>query len=282
MFCFLIAAILEFTPQDANYSYEKAKEFVKTCTPRDSGTIRGSIAANYILDNTSAAGADIRRDVFTANTPKGQKNFVNLYAEFKGEDKDARWVVLLSHYDTKSGVDCPGANDGASTTALLMGIANAAMRCDVLKGNLLLVWTDGEECINNYGSDDGLWGARRALKYVQERGYKVQAVINLDMLGDKDLSISIPANGTPALAKIAEHAARRAGYPELVKSIPETVTDDYVVFLEAGYKAVGLIDFNYGPKNSYWHSSDDTIDKISEESLLKSGKIAVEMINILM
>ena len=102
------------------------------------------------------------------------------------------------------------------------------------------------------------------------------------MLGDKDLEISIPANGSPTLAKIAAHAAKRAGYPGLVKPIDELVTDDHVPFLEKGYKAIDLIDFSYGPNNSYWHTPQDTMDKISEESLLKSGRLVAEMLNILL
>ena len=102
------------------------------------------------------------------------------------------------------------------------------------------------------------------------------------MLGDSDLAISVPANSTPALAKIAEVAAKRAGYPGLVKPIPEHVTDDHVPFLEKGYKAVDLIDFSYGPNNSYWHTEKDTVEHISKESLMKSGKIIAEMLNILL
>jgi len=278
----LLCASLVFSADDARLAYDKARELVDTCTPRDAGTIRGRIAANRILDAASATGADVRRDIFTAATPKGEKEFTNLYAEFVCNDPNARWVVLVSHYDTKPGISCSGANDGASTSGLLVGLANAYSKWVQPKGNLLLIWTDGEECMFSYGKNDGLWGARRAVEYLAKKDRRVQAVITLDMLGDKDLSISVPSNGTVALGKIAEHAARRIGHPGLVRRIPDVVTDDHVPFLESGYKAVNLIDFSYGPDNSYWHSSHDRIENISEESLLKSGRLVAEMLNILL
>ena len=282
MFSLVLAAALEFTAQDANLAYEKAKDLVENCTPRDAGTICGRIASNRILDAASAVGADVRRDTFRAATPAGTKEFTNLYAEFRCGDEDARWVVVVSHYDTKPGTECPGANDGASTSGLLIGLANAFSNWQEPKGNLMLVWTDGEECMTAYGPNDGFWGSKRAAEYLEGKNRKVQAVICVDMLGDRDLGISIPSNGSPTLAKIALHAAKRAGFPGLVKQADELVKDDHVAFMEKGFKAIDLIDFNYGPSNSHWHTPADTMDKVSEESLLKSGKIVAEMLNILL
>lgn len=278
----LLAAALAFSQSDARLSFEVARELVAECTPRDAGTIRGRIAANRLLDAASSSGADVRRDVFRAMTPNGEREFTNLYAQFRSEDPEARWVVLVSHYDTKPGTSCPGANDGASTSGLLVGIANAFSNWETPRGNLLLVWTDGEECIGSYSDIDGLWGSRRAAEYVSQRGMQVQAVICLDMLGDKDLSISVPSNGSPALARIAVAAARRAGIGGLVSTSSDIVKDDHVPFLERGYKAIDLIDFTYGPGNSFWHTSKDTMENISEASLLKSGRLVVEMLNILL
>lgn len=277
-----LSASLVFSPADAKIAYEAACGLVAKCTPRDAGTIRGQIAANYLLDAASAVGANVRRDSFTAVTPSGNKTFVNLYAEFPSGGENSKWVVLVSHYDTKPGVTCPGANDGASTSGLLVGVANAVSSWRGRKGNLLLVWTDGEECVSSYAANDGLWGARRAVEYLKAKDRNVQAVVCLDMLGDRDLDITVPQNGTPTLAKIAVHAARRAGYPGKVRLVPEIVTDDHVPFLEGGYKAIDLIDFSYGPDNSFWHTDRDTPENISEESLLVSGRIVAELLNILL
>ena len=278
----LLSAALVFSPADARISFETARDLVSGCTPRDAGTIRGRIAANRLLDAASSSGADVRRDVFRAKTPIGEREFTNLYAQFKSEDPDARWVILVSHYDTKPGTSCPGANDGASTSGLLVGIANAFSNWETPRGNLLLVWTDGEECMKSYSDDDGLWGSRRAAEYVSRRGMQVQAVVCLDMLGDRDLLISIPANGSSALSKIALAASRRAGLDGLVRLTRDVVKDDHVPFLDRGYKAIDMIDFSYGPGNSYWHTPKDTVENISETSLMKSGTIVAEMLNILL
>lgn len=284
MLSVLLAATLAFTPQDAALAYRTAKQLVDTCTPRDAGTPRSRMAVNCILDAASVVGADVRRDVFTAQTPRGERTFVNLTAEFCS-NPDSPWVVLVSHYDTKPGVACPGANDGASTTGLLVALANALCDWRTPRGNVMLIWTDGEESMEAYGESDGFWGSKHAAGVLKKRGLDVKAVICLDMLGDRDLGITIPRNGSPALAKIAHYAAKKIGEPTLVQSVPELVKDDHVAFLEAGFKAIDLIDFKYGSApglNDYWHTSQDTADKISASSLERAGKIVVEMLNVLL
>lgn len=282
MLAFLIAAALEFTPADAHFAYEQAKALVERCTPRDAGTVRGRIAANHLLDAASAAGADVRCDTFRAMTPRGEREFTNLYGVLGSRASTRRWVVLVSHYDTKAGCNCPGANDGASTCGLLVALANAYGRLTAPKGNLLLVWTDGEECMQAYGPNDGLWGARRAAERLIASERPVQAVICLDMLGDRDLSISIPANGSEKLRKIALLVARKNGFDGWVRPMEEFVKDDHQPFADKGFPAIDLIDFHYGPDNSWWHTREDTVDKLSEESLLKSGKFVTALLNVLM
>ena len=276
----LLAAALAFSPADAASTYKTTQEFVNECTPRNAGTIRGGIAANWLLDRASMTGADVRRDVFTAATPSGDRRFVNLYADFQ-QNPTSRWVVLISHFDTKAG--CPGANDGASTSALLLTLTRLLSERKSPPGNILLVWTDGEECQGGvYTPEDGLHGSKRAVEYLKAKKQAVQAVICLDMLGDRDLHISVPANGTPTLAKLAVHAGRRIGHPGLVSLSELSVRDDHVPFLDAGFPAIDLIDFDYGPGNSWWHTAEDTCDKLSEESLLKAGRLVCELLNILL
>ncbi|MBP5790802.1 MAG: M28 family peptidase [Kiritimatiellae bacterium] len=283
----LFAAALSFGREDAALAYRTAKDFSATCSPRDAGTERGRMAANYILDHASAVGGNVRLDPFVAMTPDGEMRFVNVVAEFTCGDPDAEWVVLVSHYDTKRGIDSPFANDGASTTGLLVGFANAfsQYRSSGAKGNLMMIWTDGEESFNAYGPDDGLWGSRHAAGKLKREGRKIKAVICLDMLGDADLGISLPANSSKALRQIVHHAAKEAGYSVKVKDIKEFLRDDHVPFLQRGFKAVDMIDFEYGSapgKNDWWHTPQDTADHISEESLYVSGRIVCEVLNVLL
>ena len=281
MLSLLISAALAFTPNDADLAHRSMSEFVAKCTPRDAGTGLGRSAAYWILDHASMTGADVRLDAFTAKTPKGDRPFVNLYSEF-ATNPTGSWVVVVSHYDTKPGTNCPGANDGASTTGLLIALANVLHDWETPRGNVMLAWTDGEECMDFYSPTDGLQGARRVVEYLRQKGRTVQAVLCLDMIGDRDLAISVPANGSPALTKIALYAARRIGEPDLVKQVGDIVKDDHVPFLDAGMKAIDLIDFSYGPENSWWHTPDDTCDKVSKESLLKSGRLVCEVLEILL
>ena len=284
MFSALLAASLVFSQADANLAFKTATGLVEKHTPRDSGTTRSMLASNFLLDAASAAGADVRRDMFIAKTPKGERRFTNLVASFK-RNPDAPWVVLVSHYDTKTGVDCPGANDGASTSGLLVALAGILCTHRAQNDNVMLIWTDGEECMNAYVEDDGLWGSRHAAKSLKESGVKVKAVICLDMLGDKDLHVSIPKNSSPALSKIALAAAKKAGVADKVSRIDLLVKDDHVPFLEAGFKSIDLIDFEYGSApglNDYWHTAKDTVDKISEESLFTAGKLVAGMLDILL
>jgi len=283
----LVSAALVFTEADAGFAYECASNFVATCTPRDAGTIGGHLAANWILDTASRTGADVRRDRFTAPVRLAdgkvvERGFINLYATFK-TTPDAPWVVFVSHYDTKPGSNCPGANDGASTTGLLIALASALeSRGHDGKANVMLVWLDGEENIASYGENDGFWGSKRAAAEMQRREMDIRAVVCLDMLGDRNLAITIPSNGTEKLIKIAKVASQRTHVP--VSCVADEVKDDHVAFMEAGYAAVDLIDFDYGSasgKNDWWHSPQDTMDKLSRESLLKSGRLVAELVNIL-
>lgn len=281
----ILAASLAFTGADAQFAYDCASNFVASCTPRDAGTVRGRIASYWILDTASAEGVDIRRDAFRADTPRGERMFTNLYCEFE-TDPEAGWVVVMSHFDTKPGTSCPGANDGASTTGLLIAFARAVSERGLPKGNLMLLWTDGEECVYGYGENDGFWGSRHAARRLERSGRKVRAAICLDMLGDRDLKVTVPANCDRTLAKIAVHAARRAGLGEgFVELVREDVKDDHVAFAEMGWRAIDFIDFDYGSepgRNDWWHTSADTVDKLSVESLHQSGRLLAEMLNIVL
>ena len=148
----------------------------------------------------------------------------------------------------------------------------------------MLLWTDAEECMVSYADNDGFQGAKHALEGFKAKRRAVKAAIGLDMLGDSDLHIRIPANGTVRLQNAVFEAAKRVGLEGLVSIGNDIVKDDFAVFYDAGCPAVNLIDFNYGSapgKNDYWHTAEDRMDKISEESLLKSGMLVAELLNML-
>ncbi len=283
MLSLLIASALAFTEADANIAYKAADGLVSNHTPRDAGTLRGRAAANYILDTASSVGADAKLDSFVAQSPLGSRYFTNVTAEWV-VNPTSKWVVVVSHYDTKHGVPCPGANDGASTSGLLVGLSNALTDWRDPRCNVMLLWLDAEECVHAYLEDDGFQGSKHAAASLKASGRNVAAVICVDMLGDRDLRIGIPRNSSPELRKTALKAATTTGHADKVYEMEELVKDDHMPFLDVGFRAIDLIDFYYGSApglNDYWHTDEDTIDKISERSLLVSGQIVCEMINIL-
>lgn len=277
----LLAAAISFTPADAKIAYDAAAELVEKHTPRDSGTAGSRSAAHYILDKVSSLGADASIDTFTAATPKGMRTFSNVESRFVSHP-DNEWIVLISHFDTKDGVPCPGANDGASTTGLLISLAGKLYEKGPKKTNVLLLWTDGEECIERYTDNDGLWGSKHAAAKLKASKAKVRAVVCFDMLGDKDLKITLPVNCHQGFRNAILKVAARKNLSAKIVPSEEIVTDDHVPFLKAGFKAINLIDFDYGSKpglNDYWHTPKDTIDKISEDSLHLAGRVAAWIIN---
>ena len=284
MLSFLLAIALVFTQGEARKSYTTACSLAVIHTPRDAGTPRGRLAADYLCRAASLVGANARVESFTAPTPLGVRTFNNVVAEWN-VCSTGEWVVVVSHYDTKPFTNCPGANDGASTSGLLVGMAQAIENCRYPPGNIMLMWLDGEECMYYYSQTDGLWGSKEAAKMLLASGRKVKAVICVDMLGDADLKISLPRNTSPELRRLAMDCATRKGHGAIVSEMYESVKDDHLPFRSLGFKAIDLIDFEYGSApglNDYWHTSKDTIDKISMYSLEASGEILCEMINTLL
>ena len=287
MFSALLAAAIAFTPSDARLAHEEAAALVREHTPRHAGTIRGRLAAGWILDHVSRTGVDATLDTFSAATPDGEKNFTNVMVEFPGTRPNAPWIVLMSHFDTapNAGEGFQGANDGASTSGLLIALAAAIRRAGPVTNNIALVWTDAEECRHEYGPNDGFQGSKHLVDVFRERRRPVKAAICLDMLGDRDLNIIIPGNGERTLRQLAKIAADRAGVGKKVALRDDLVVkDDHQAFLDAGCSAIDLIDFDFGSapgRNDYWHTSADTMDKVSEESLLTAGRLAAELINLL-
>ena len=283
----LSAAPIEFTEADAHVAFTAASNLVERCTPRDAGTMRGRLAANWILDRVSRTGVDASLDKFRAPTPDGEKPFANVIVEFHGTKTNAAWIVVMSHFDTMPniGEGFQGANDGASTSGLLIALANAIRRAGRPAENIALVWTDGEECRKSYGPNDGFQGSRRLADSYRARNRVVKAAICLDMLGDKNLNITIPANTTPFLKDITLAAAKRIGAADKIKVKDDIVVkDDHSAFLELGYPSIDLIDFDFGSApglNDWWHTPNDTIDKISTASLLVSGRLTAEILNAL-
>ena len=250
--------------------------------PRNAGTPGNERAAQWLAAELQKEGLESRIDTFTNETPSGTLVCHNVLASIPS-CATGECIVLLSHFDTKTGISTNfiGANDGGSSTGLLLEFAHVLRHSPLRQCNVLFGFLDGEECRVQYGPHDGFHGSRRLAAQLASKTREVRAVILLDMIGDRDLTVTLPANGSPQLTQLVLESANKAGVREKFQLAEGRVLDDHQAFLEAGFPAVDLIDFVYGSApglNDYWHTPADTLDKISDASLTAVGQVVAEML----
>jgi len=270
------------------YAGEKALAEVRNFVaigPRIPGTPGSATAADYLQERLKGFGLAPMVDVFHSDTPHGDTVFRNVLARLPGKEPGV--IVLVSHYDTKAGIanDFVGANDSGSSTGLLLEMARllALPRATLPGPSILFAFVDGEEALVEYGPKDGLYGSYRlSMRIGRERKKDpVHAVIVVDMIGDKNLNVTIPPNTAPTLRKLALDAAHEGGVRSFFSLGEQDILDDHVPFMQANLPAVNLIDFHYGAwgRNDYWHTREDTMDKLSAESLEIVGRTVLRMLN---
>jgi Zn-dependent M28 family amino/carboxypeptidase len=239
-------------------------------------------------------GDQVEHDIFTADTPEGKFPVHNIIAKYPGT-KDGI-IVIASHYDTNyplRNTSYVGANDGGSSSALLLEIANR-LRGKPRDGySVWLVWDDAEEAMKPDGSgglpkvmpfeDDSLYGITHVAEEWQGDGTlkKIKAFLLADMVGDADLNIDRDLNSTPWLEDVIGEAAKRLGYQSHFFGRKNEVGDDHVPFVKRGVPAADLIDFTYGYNDVFWHTTQDTVDKLSPKSLQIVGSVMLETVRIL-
>jgi glutaminyl-peptide cyclotransferase len=225
----------------------------------------------------------LEEDTFTATTPAGPMEMHNYIVRFPGK-KDGV-IVLASHYETNyplRNINFVGANDGGSTTGLLIELANH-LRGHTLDGySVWLVFFDGEEAVQEWSSSDSLYGSRHLAAKWQRDGTlkRIKAFLLADMLGDKDLDIDRDRNSTPWLLDVVKQAATRYGYQSHFFARENQVEDDHLPFVQRGVPCADVIDINYGYENAYHHTAQDTMDKLSAKSLTIAGDVFLESIQL--
>jgi glutaminyl-peptide cyclotransferase len=251
--------------------------------PRDAGTPGAERAANVLAARLRALGVEAEIQEFREPSPLGPETvFRNVLGRIPG--RTDRIVLLGSHYDTKAGIpDFVGANDSGSSTGLLLELARAFAAAGTPELEIRFAFFDGEESRIEYGPTDGFHGSRHLARTMAADGSlsNVVAMILLDMVGDRDLTLTIPRNCTPWLVSAAFAAARAEGVRERFQLYPYNVGDDHVAFFERGVPALNLIDFEFGSGpglNDYWHTPADTLDKVSAESLDLVGRVVARLV----
>jgi len=268
--------------------------------PRPAGSEAIEKSRVYLEEQLNKAGWTVRRQSFEQITPEGAITFVNLIARF-GPDPWKRRVtgLLASHYDTKRfSFRFVGANDGGSSTGLLVELAQVLARKPELASRLELVFFDGEEAFAPHITEtDGLYGSRhyaRDLLLLPAKSRPRWGVL-LDMVGDKDLNISAAVQfpGPPISRSAAENpidlAPVRDSLDQMSRQLlsaandlevrshfgisSDFITDDHVpLSRDAGIPTIDIIDFDY---RDSWHTPGDTLDKISAQSLEIVGRVTL-------
>ena len=272
-------------------TYALTKEFLAVA-PRRFNASPGHAAAEQFIESHFAPEARDHRldiDTFTASTPAGYQTMHNILVRFAGK-KDG-YIVLGTHYETNwplRNIAFYGANDGACTTALLIEIGQYYRAHPPQGYSIVLAFFDGEEAVEKWSAQDSTYGSRHlAAKWSQEGLLAhVKAFLNADMIGDKDLDIDQDGNSSPALVDLLRQAAKNTGHAAAISKDTTPIEDDTIPFEKRGVPTLDVIDYNYGPHNTarpdgYHHTADDTIDKVSPQSLQTSGDLFFELIRLI-
>lgn len=270
---------------DSKRAFQYTRE-VAAFGPRYMGSENHKKLERYILDHLK--GDQVEDDAFTADTVEGKFPVRNIIAKFPGT-KDGV-IVILGHYDTvyplrNSGF--VGANDGGSSTAILLEYANQLRGGGAGKKrdgySVWLVWTDGEEAVRQWTNTDSVYGARHLAEKWEKDGTlkKIKALMVMDMIGDAELDIVRDSNSTPWLLDLIYAAAERLGYQSHFYAGQGPIEDDHLPFVKRGVPSADVIDLDYGYNNVFHHSPQDTMDKLNPKSLEIVGDTILETIHML-
>ncbi len=243
--------------------------------PRPVGSKALQASRQWIIGQLRAAGCQVTEDRFTGSTPMGAIPMVNLIAKLPGQDPH-KIVIIAGHYDTKleKNFRFVGANDGGSSAAFLLEMARE-LRHTRHELTYWLVFFDGEEALKDWSSTDSLYGSRQLAARLTQEGAlsRIQAMILVDMIADARLDIHWDHDSTEWLNKLVFQEADKLGYSRYFLRKPIAIDDDHIPFVDAGVSAVDLIDFDYGPNNSYWHTAQDIPQHCSPSSLTIVGRV---------
>ncbi|MBA3651526.1 MAG: M28 family peptidase [Chthoniobacterales bacterium] len=232
-------------------------------------------ARGYIHAQLEAAGWQVIDQPFAAQTPRGTVQFVNVIARRPDQPENEKLFFVGSHYDTKTfdSIQFVGANDGGSSSGALIELGRVLSLHPELAARIELIFFDGEEAYEHFSKTDGLYGSR----FFAEKARKANRVqhyaggIIWDMIGDRDLTITLPPDSPAKLAEEIFAAADALQVRNHFTYYNNDILDDHTPFNEVGIPTIDLIDFDYPP----WHTAGDTMDKLSAESLQTVGAVTL-------
>ena len=236
--------------------------------PRTPGSDAHYKFISQTMDTLKTSGWSVRCE---AEKYQG-KTIRNIIAD-RGPEDAGHWIVIGAHFDSRITADqektaearlkaVPAANDGASGIAVLLGLAKTLP--ESLEKRITLAFFDAEDQGHVMGWPDWCLGSRLLAEQYGSLEQKPDAVIVIDMIGDADLNVYREKNSDTALNDMLFGLAEKLGFSkQFINAEKYAMYDDHIPFIEQGIPAADLIDFDY----PWWHTLNDTADKLSEESL---------------
>ena len=271
--------------------YTLTQQYLAAAPKRFNASPGHAAAERFLQDHFAPerAKGNFEQDSFSARTPAGMQSMSNYIVRYPGK-KDGI-ILLTTHYETNyplRDTAFVGANDGACTTALLIGLGQY-LRAHPPEGySVWLVFFDGEEAVKEWSDTDSLYGSRHLAAKWSQNGTlpRIKADLLADMIGDKDLNIDRDSNSTPWLLDLLAQAARNTGHAASVFKNNTEVLDDHLPFKQRGVPVLDIIDLDYGPHTAatpdgFHHTPQDTLDKLSPKSLQTSADLFLEMIHLI-
>ena len=258
-------------PFDSARAWAHLKQLV-AIGPRPAGSAAIREARAYITRQLTSEGFTVEQQPFTATSPYGPVEMVNLIVTLRGRRADR--LIIAGHYDTKlmPNQSFVGASDGASSAATLIELARV-LQSRPHELTYELVWFDGEEAFVDWTGLDHTYGSRYYVQAATKANAlsSIKALILLDMVGDRELQIRRDRNSTGWLNDIIWAAAKRTGHGQTFLDLDTEIEDDHIPFMEAGVPAVDLIDLDY----PQWHTPSDDLNHVSAQSLQIVGDVVL-------
>lgn len=243
--------------------------------PRPSGSQAIVHLQDYLQTELKSYGCNVETDSFGADTPVGRLPMKNILVKIPGEKPGV--ILLGTHYDTLLKDNFVGADDGGSSTALMLEVA----RLLCAQHGRYAVWIaffDGEEAVKVWSDSDSRYGSRQMAARLSTSGdiKKIRAFLLADIVGGRNAQFLRESSSTPALIELVWNTAAKLGYSAFFLNNMTSAQDDHDSFLKRGVPAVDIIaDFM---NNGYWHTPQDALDKISPRTLAIVGHVFLESV----
>jgi glutaminyl-peptide cyclotransferase len=265
---------------DGNHALEFVAKQV-AFGPRPSGSPAIAQTQEYLLSQLKSFGCATDIDNFTADTPVGRLPMKNILAKIPGEDSTI--IMLATHYDTvlRRDIVFVGADDAGSSTGVMLELARllCAPSAPEAKHAVWIAFFDGEEAMKSWSDTDSRYGSRQMAARLTASGdiKKIKAFLLADLVGSKQLHFMRDPTTKP-LTDLVWNTAARLGYSEIFINPIAGMEDDHNSFAKRNVPVVDVIDLDRSADVLFWHTADDTMDKISAKSLAITGHVFLESI----